>query len=247
MDVYVINLDNQTGRLAAMQAQVPGLRRIAAIDGWKLPPQELARGLHFPDGYDLSPPEIGCTKSHRAAWTELLASGEPCACVLEDDALLSADFNRIIAQHHWLPACYDLIKIETTQQDILLDKQSDSQIEDRNLYRLRSRHLGAGGYIVSHRGAEKLLELSETYLYPVDVLMFDHRVPEFAQLRIYQMTPALCIQPPYLGQNQTDSSIEAHRARKPKRTLRYSMGRRLHDLRSLAKRPLHFSLCVPFD
>ena len=230
-----------------MRAQVPSLRRIAAVDGWTLPPQELARGLHFPHGYDLTPPEIGCTKSHRAVWAEFLASGQPHACVLEDDALLSADFNRIIAEQRWLPACYDLIKIETTQQDILLDKRPDSQIANRNLYGCARRHLGAGGYIVSRSGAEKLLKLSETYRYPVDVLMFDHRVPEFSQLRIYQMTPALCIQPPYLGHSQVDSSIKAHRARKPKRTLRYSIGRRLRDLRSLAKRPLHFSVNVPFD
>jgi len=246
LDVYVINLESQTERLAAMRAQVPGLRRIAAVDGWKLPPRELARGLHFPNGYDLTPPEIGCTRSHRTAWAELLANGDPCACVLEDDATLSTDFNRIVAQHDWLPPAYDLIKIETTQQDILLDKQPEGQIDNRKLHRLRSRHLGASGYIVSRTGAEKLLKLSEGYRYPVDVLMFDHRIPEFSQLHIYQMTPALCAQPPYLGQPQTDSSIEAHRARKPKRTWRYSLGRRLHDLRSLAKRPRHLSLSVPF-
>lgn len=246
MDVYVINLDSQTDRLARMRARVPNLRRIAAIDGWALPPEELARGLHFPNGYDLTPPEMGCTKSHRAAWSELIVSGAPCACVLEDDAMLSDDFDCIVGQHDWLPARYDLIKIETTQKDILLDKRPISEIDDRKLHRLRSRHLGAGGYIVSRAGAEKLLKLSESYQYPVDVLMFDHRVPEFSQLRIYQMTPALCVQPPYAGQPQTDSSIHAHRARKPRRTWRYRLARRLHDLKTLTKRPRHLSLSVPF-
>lgn len=246
MDVYVINLDRQTDRLAAMRARIPNLQRIAAVDGWTLPAAELARGLHFPQGYDLSPPEIGCAKSHRAAWSEIIDSNEPFACVLEDDVMLSADFDRIVARHDWLPPQCDLIKIETTQKDILLDRQPESEIDNRKVHRLRSRHMGAGGYIVSRQGAKKLLKFSESYRYPVDVLMFDHRVPEFSQLRVYQMTPALCVQPPYAGQPQTDSSIEAHRARKPKRTWRYSIGRRLHDLKGLTKRPRHLSLSVPF-
>lgn len=246
MDVYVINLDSQTDRLETMRRRVPGLKRIAAVNGWALAPDVLSRGRHFPCGYDLSPPEIGCLMSHRAAWTALIESGKPCGCVLEDDVLIAPDFTHLMAEDDWLPAAYDIVKIETTQKGILLDRLPAGRVENRKLHRLRSRHLAAGGYIVSRAGAEKLLALSETFPYPVDVLMFDHRVPEFWQLHIYQMTPALCVQAPYIGIHQSDSTIRDHRGRKPKHTLRHRLAKRLHDMKSWAMRPLNRSLSVPF-
>ncbi|HUD51350.1 glycosyltransferase family 25 protein [Parvibaculum sp.] len=247
MDVYVINLDSQPQRLAAMRARLPALHRIAAINGWALPPDQLTKGHHYPEGYDLSPPEVGCAMSHRKAWDEFLRSGRSHGCFLEDDVVLSADFTSVVSNASWVPGDADIVKIETTQLGVFLDRVPAAHVGAHALHRLRFRHMGAAGYILSRAGAEKLLALSLPFRYPVDVLMFDHRIPEFAKLTTYQMTPALCCQPQNTGMVQTDSGINAHRGRKPKRTPMRGLTRRLQDLKWFTlQRPFLRAATVPF-
>ena len=47
-------------------------------------------------GIDLRPGEMGCYLSHRAVWTEFLASDDALCLVLEDDVGLSPDFTSVV-------------------------------------------------------------------------------------------------------------------------------------------------------
>ena len=100
LGVWLINLDRDTARLAAMEAQLATLdlpySRFAAIDG-KARASELARRADA-DAYarnmgsPILPGKMGCYASHVAVWEAFLASHKDVALILEDDVVFHDDF-----------------------------------------------------------------------------------------------------------------------------------------------------------
>ena len=151
-----------------------------------------------------------CTLSHRIAWEELVASGDDYAVVLEDDAVLSDSAGWLLLDHIWIPSRTDLIKLEhfgAAGQRILVSDFA-TVAPGFQLARLRSRHTGTGGYILSRRGALKLLAL-ERFDLPVDHLLFNPNTsPLFAALAPQQLIPAVLRQRDFAG---LESDIEIFR------------------------------------
>ena len=94
----------------------------------------------------------------------------------------------------WVPEVADVIKIETKLGYARVDRSPVLKVRGRTLNRLRSRHAGAGGYIVTRKGAEKLLRMSETFSSPADQFIFNLDLPSAASLATYQLLPAVCVQ-----------------------------------------------------
>lgn len=91
---YVINLADSTARLEAvtaeMAAQGIGFERIEAVDGRRLPPEEIAAaydaGRNRREGrHPLVASEIGCYLSHLRAWERIAAGEAGGGFVFEDD------------------------------------------------------------------------------------------------------------------------------------------------------------------
>jgi len=196
--VFVINLDRAPERLAHMQAEFGRLgvpfERLPAVDGAALPATEIARWTATPmaNGACLTPGEIGCILSHRKCWQAAAAANEPVA-VFEDDVFLSDDAAAFLGADDWLPADADIVKLETFLRPTLVDKAA-VVAGARALTRLRSMHIGAGGYVVTLRGLEILCSAESDALLPLDHLLFDPVSPVFERLVIYQMEPAVCVQ-----------------------------------------------------
>lgn len=203
MDVYLINLDRSPERLTEMT------RRLAGIDFIRFPAVE---GMALPDqSGPLSKGEVACLMSHRSVWSALLASDASCACILEDDALLGDGFRDFVASSEWLPATFDLIKLETFPGPCLLG-EAESRYRGRSVHRLRSAHLGSAAYIISRAGAEKALATVQAFDAPVDVAIFGKVAAR--GLATYQVVPALCRQSP--PSTETESTIDVIRPKPPR-------------------------------
>lgn len=106
MKAFLINLDRDTERLAAADAQLRRLgiayERVKAVDGKGLSRAEIRRNVArtralWANGSMYTPGQIGCWLSHTGIYRRMLAERIPAALVLEDDVTLSEDAPRVIA------------------------------------------------------------------------------------------------------------------------------------------------------
>jgi glycosyl transferase family 25 len=213
LPIFLINLERRPDRLALMQDRLPEVRfkRIPAVDGRSLRDDEVARLLAPVMQYAMSKNEVGCLLSHRAVWQRVVEQQLRFACVLEDDVQCSRDFARFMQNADWLPDRFDLIKIETMLQTVLLSRRT-WPAKDRALARLRSPHFGTAGYVLSQAGAAKLLELTEAPDRAADDLLFSVGLEAAANLRVLQLVPALCVQDFVLSGSTTESDIAGDRS-----------------------------------
>lgn len=199
MKIYVINLDRSQDRLKSIADQFHNLHlefeRVPAIDGRALPEAELL-AHHVPTKNwpsPLSPAEIGCFLSHRKCF-ELIANGEDdYAAIFEDDIRLSTGASALLTSTDWIPADSDIIKIDSYGHEVLISRPV-KQEGSYQISRLRSRHLLAGGYIISRRSAQKLISLMQKATVPLDHFLFDPDDGPFNTLNIYQILPAIARQ-----------------------------------------------------
>ena len=116
LPIYVINLDEDVERMAAMKRQLdklglpfvrfPGFRGAEITDRWK--PQ-------FPADNPLGAGEIGCYASHLQAIADMLETDEPARVILEDDGILSERFAALLAAlPDRLPDDWDIVRFCTT-------------------------------------------------------------------------------------------------------------------------------------
>jgi glycosyl transferase family 25 len=194
MRIFIVNLDRNPLRWQRMAGLLAGLdfQRIAAVDGKTIDGPEFNDRSRPRSCETLSRYNRACILSHRRAYEEFLAGQDPYGCIMEDDVYISADFHRFVSDESWIPPAGDLIKLETTQQEIRVGTKTIPCL-DRALVRLDSLNYGAAGYIVSRRGAQILLDLTVTPDRAIDLILFDE-----AGLKklhpVHQLIPALCIQ-----------------------------------------------------
>lgn len=197
MKIYLINLDRHPDRLAHMRGQLSDVafERAPAIDGLNLPPT--AKGL--------SPFELACLESHKAAWRLFLESADNHACFLEDDLHVWPGFAALIGSETWIPADAHSVKLDTYLQAVALGERRPA-IGGRDLARLYSRHQSSAAYILSREGARRYLELTAGAAAPADYALFPTQ-PRRVGLRIYQLIPAIAIQDHLLPPDQGGRSF----------------------------------------
>jgi glycosyl transferase family 25 len=202
--LYYINLDRSIGRREWFERQAARLgvefTRVAAVEGAAVPEAEAGR-LRGLSSAPLSAGEIGCLLSHRAIWTIVAEGEEEWAFVAEDDVHFSADARPFLTSSEWIPAGAEVVKAETFMKRVELSRQIYATPFGHELRRLKSAHLGSGGYFVSRRGALHLLDFTEKRCEPVDQVLFSPKLGVLRQISTLQLSPAICIQ---------DSFIETH-------------------------------------
>lgn len=176
----VINLERHQTRLNAVRAELKtaGLKfeRMPAVDGRQLSAEELHANVTAIGRHLLTPGMIGCFLSHRRCWRECVESGGPLI-VFEDDALLAPDFlRRLDVALRELPEGWDVLLLGAFGC-----VHPSGVYGPRNIFklfgwmgggtrpteRLRGeaqlhvpwRPYGTHAYVVSRRGAQKLLDL----------------------------------------------------------------------------------------
>lgn len=178
--ILFINLDRDAERCARMQAEfarhglqgerLPGVLWTALSqteqDALYSPALNM-RGFHKP----LVNGEKGCYASHLKAWRWLLDSPHQAAVVLEDDVRLRPDFGRVLAALAASETRWDMVKL-IGRAEIGKREKAGAQTPlcaGHSVLRYRRVPSLTAGYVISRRGAEKLLATRVPFGRPVDV------------------------------------------------------------------------------
>lgn len=198
MKLFVINLDRQEGRLRRMAAMFDAIglqiTRVSAVDGRQLSEETIRRWCRGAALGETRRGATGCFLSHRGCWQRIIDEKLPYAAIFEDDLHLGDDVAPLFANGDWVPEEADVVKIETMRQPTRMGKTPIAAPAGRKLYRLAGKHIGAGGYVVTRKGAEKLLKMSETFGDPVDHFLFNPELPSALSIVTFQLVPAVCMQ-----------------------------------------------------
>lgn len=108
---------------------------------------------------------VGCADSHRTLYRQIAAGEDSYACILEDDASVTSDFDKILTYCEekgselglgLIYLCYQGISAE---KPLRLPPRSPFQILDRFLHAVPSPQLrSSAGYMVSREAARKLAD-----------------------------------------------------------------------------------------
>jgi glycosyl transferase, family 25 len=217
----LINLDRSTDRLAQMQREFQrvglAFERFPGVNGTDLPPSirpyfcNAAGRIVSP----LQPGEIGCYASHLSVW-QRVAAGTHGAVVLvcEDDIVLPDDLASLIdAAVAVAPEGWDMIRLSSPSAHPML---TVAPLEgERRLVRYWREPAFAGAYLVSRRGAGKLLKTG-TRRKPVDI---DIARPWAFGIELYGVSPVPVLQPEVPSPTE-DMGGRAHRLHRRNRIFR---------------------------
>ncbi|WP_180897590.1 glycosyltransferase family 25 protein [Martelella soudanensis] len=248
MLTFVINLDRDTARLerieALLAARAVPFTRVQAVDGRSLSQADIEKVSAYPTAVSvrLQAGEIACYLSHIKAWRMLLESDEECAAIFEDDIDVSLDAADILAGiADWMPDDADILKLETSLKPVEIAPGVETSIRDREVRRLAGCHIGTAGYVISRRGAARMVAESERLKMAVDTMLFDARGGVAETLSLFQLSPALCIQAHIqtTGERAIESSISGRADHKSYgATLGEQLANRVRDRLAYASRKL---------
>ena len=109
---------------------------------------------------------IGCSLSHFGVWRGLLHSTAPAVVIFEDDLTIPGDLRGRLEQLcAMLPAEWDVVQLHATRFDSGMDCRPDTRLGGDGQWHTCQSLMGAHAYMVSRRGAEKLLKRA----YPIEL------------------------------------------------------------------------------
>lgn len=177
LPIAFINLDRDTERHALLQEQLRlrGLHgeRLSATWWNDVPPTEqdhlYAASLNAKQYFKpLVNGEKGCYTSHINAWKQLLSSPDKALVVLEDDVVLDAPFVEVLQAIEALEDDWDMIKLmgRPSAEKIL---QQGPLTAYHHLIQYQRVPSFTAAYVVSRRGAQKLLKSRLPFGRPIDI------------------------------------------------------------------------------
>lgn len=175
--IYVINLKKDTERLAKVSANLAGhglkFERVDACLGKSLGLQPREEWAGWLGARILPKPLLGCGISHISTWERVVKLGLPNALILEDDARLVKGFKRkVIKLMKKIPPTYDIIffgrnGVREDGGDFYSSVASFLRPGKYNNVKQWADGIvipgfvcGFHGYLISHKGAVKLLQLN---------------------------------------------------------------------------------------
>ncbi|WP_436872409.1 glycosyltransferase family 25 protein [Acinetobacter haemolyticus] len=216
MKNYVISLSNESQRREHINTEF-GKERIEfeffdAITPVTLSKTALDFGINT-ENTDLHPNEISCVLSHMVLWKKAIDEQLDYIAIFEDDIYLGEHAQFFLKNSFWLPERSEIVKLETLYRKVFVSRKDDvlALEHQRKLMVLNGPHMGAGGYILSRKAAEQLLSFTIKLkkLIPIDHIIF-RAYPEALNEKVYQLSPALCVQDVILTNGMTNfpSSLE---------------------------------------
>lgn len=215
---YLINLDKDSERLSFVQSNFKKinieLERIPAVDGRTFSEQDYQAFLKDRPRNNKSwmRGQMGCFLSHYTAWQKIAQGDQRFYAVFEDDIHISDDLKNILADDSWIPDNVDIIRLETSTNRVRLTSAPILTHANRKAYGVKSTSWCTGGYIISRKTAEQLVNLPALYHQPSDVILYHFDDSIIAKkLNILQFHPALCTQDKHLvsGTVKFSSNIES--------------------------------------
>ena len=161
-------------------------------------------------------PNMAATISHALAWERFLASDANHCLIMEDDIFIAPELGAWLKDLSWWPADADIVKLERWRSKngkvrVLMEPPTATH-RGRALRKLLSRHMGAAGYMLSRKAAEKLLA-AQPFDMVIDHILFNTNASKPARgMNIYQVSPAMIIQ----GNEPDDSPFYMGERKRPK-------------------------------
>ena len=179
LQIICISLDRRQDRwdLISKEAVTAGipLTRVKAVDASTFVAHQhpavsvaTAHNIYFKtrrSNYEIDAAgAVGCSLSHFKVWEDLLASSAPATLVFEDDATIPVDLaprlNHVLAN---LSPDWDVLQLQRTKFGSGISGCKPIQNDDP--WQLCTSLIGTHAYIVSRRGAKRMLE----YAYPIEM------------------------------------------------------------------------------
>lgn len=194
--IFVINLERSAARRETMKAQLDQLGLpysfCTAVEGAKLEEKDLGfyarrrRRLMF--GKDLSPSELGCLLSHRTVYRKMIDENIPIAIVLEDDAILSDDFETVVRALLENPIRWDMIRFLSRPKNYKQGRDLGPLTGKYRLMRPKGIPGGAYAYMLTLHAAQRLNDSMHKNWVPVDIL--HGKIWQTLLHRIYSINPS---------------------------------------------------------
>ena len=194
--LFLINLDRSGDRLERFSRRAAELStpftRVSAVDAEKLSQSEISPSGRKGYFRELVRGEIACYKSHIKALRTFMDSEVEYGVILEDDAVLSQDFNKLMAAligSHRGSSDWDLVKLDGEKSGRILRGYIG---KGHYLVEFKSVPGLATGVVWTKKAAEKFLRLHEyePVKRPFDV---DLRSPWKFDAIVYTVWPSLVI------------------------------------------------------
>jgi glycosyl transferase family 25 len=176
MQIDIINLATQPERWRLVEAQFKALGlkpcrleaqlggSLTMADTQRLYSERLNRRQYHKA---LSLGEIGCYASHLAAWQSMRNSARESVAVFEDDIDIDPDLPKVLDAIDNLSMNWDVIKLMgRAKERVITDLPL---VGDRRLIEYARVPSRTGAYVLSRRGADKLLSRRVPFGRPVDV------------------------------------------------------------------------------
>lgn len=226
MKCFIINLDRSKDRFDLMTVQMRkvalSFERVPAVDGRELTEASVGALISAKRSWTapITPTEVGCFLSHKKCLEAIANGQDEYAIVLEDDVVFSQGAASLLNTTDWIPNDADVIKLEAQGKKVLLGELSSCRGTHFSIGRLLSTHILAAAYIVSKRGAIRILENMTIVSAPVDHFLFNTSYGILEKLHVYQCTPAICKQAGLVSTLQEQRSEVYKRPHFGKRILR---------------------------
>ena len=182
--IFIISLPRAQERRVTMAAQMNALGLpytfVDGVDGQALdlpnhPAYARAKRLLL-CGTELTPGELGCLLSHRAACERILELGLPAAVVLEDDAILDASFPTVVQALCRSIVPWDMVPFLARAKTARLSRSIAPLCGPHMLSRPYGTPGGTYGYMLTAHAAARMVTLLQRNWLPVD----------FVQSRVWQ-------------------------------------------------------------
>ena len=117
--------------------------------------------------------EIACALSHIVLWNFVLENNLDYINIFEDDIYLGENAKELL-EIDYIPKDTDILKLETLYGKIMLGSMYKIKCQ-RNIFQLKYKHTGMGGYTITAKGAQYLLNKIQNrqLVLAIDTLIFD--------------------------------------------------------------------------
>lgn len=190
---------------------------IKAIDGKKLQESEIKANIDQEKRKklfkrELSLGEIGCLMSHKKAYEALLKSDANAALILEDDAFFDDRLKEFLSHLDELPSDLELLLLGHQRQvyedgfriESPYSRRFAKQIGKGILRRLVGNGNGGYGYLLTKKGAKKMLKATQKPFMPVDNYTCNENY-----INVYAIFPVLIWNNPlHMMQSQTQENFK---------------------------------------
>lgn len=145
---------------------------------------------------ELTSGELACLFSHVSLWQKAKDENIEHLAVFEDDVYLGENTKLFLGNESWIPNACGLLKIEHFIDRLYLGDTIQT-FQGRHIKQLKEFNWGTAGYIIHNDMIDIMMKLLkdqfEIQNIPIDHLMFELGIKQHPS-KIYQLSPALCIQ-----------------------------------------------------